>query len=189
MPSSFFSRTSPLGAGAFHLALPQAMLEPQVLQDVLTQRCTGAYGETWMSWSTGSLLVLLSKYLLEEEHVASRYWTRLAGWLQQQHHLFFSSCCCLRVLLAFELLNEYYVMRPDDKCLEGLIESPACQGTSALRRSFPSSPRHSSYFISFHFYEFLKATKFSSLRCAPAPRTSLQSWTCARTIAKGNSSR
>ena len=77
-------------------------------QDVLTQRCTGAYGETWMSWSTGSLLVLLSKYLLEEEHVASRYWTRLAGWLQQQHHLFFSSCCCLRVLLAFELLNEYY---------------------------------------------------------------------------------
>ena len=38
------------------------------------------------------------------------FW-RLAGWLQQQHHLFFSTSCCLRVLLAFELLNEYYAAR------------------------------------------------------------------------------
>ena len=117
--------TSPLGSGAFHISLPQAMLEPQVLQetryvvpevrplkwfllngnhwiwgpkrskrfrhdagrpawsawpcvylysshwqsinsntdsilqDVLTHRCAGAYGEHWMAWTTGSLLVLL----------------------------------------------------------------------------------------------------------------------------------
>jgi len=117
MPSTHFARTSPLGSGAFHISLPQAMLEPQVLQDVLTHRCAGAYGEHWMAWTTGSLLVLLSKYLLEEEHTASRYWTRLAGWLQQQHHLFFSTSCCLRVLLAFELLNQYYVLRPEDKLI------------------------------------------------------------------------
>lgn len=117
MPSTHFARTSPLGSGVFHISLPQAMLEEQVLQDVLTHRCAGPYGETWMAWTTGSLLVLLSKYLLEEEHTASRYWTRLAGWLQQQHHLFFSTSCCLRVLLAFELLNEYYVLRPEDKLI------------------------------------------------------------------------
>lgn len=30
-----------------------------ILQDVLTHRCAGAYGEHWMAWTTGSLLVLL----------------------------------------------------------------------------------------------------------------------------------
>eukprot|EP00439_Symbiodinium_sp_Y106_P041556 s4488_g5.t1 len=113
MPSSHFARTSPLGAGAFHVGLPHAMLE--ALSDVLTQRCVGPLGENFTVWTNGSLIVLLSAYLLQEEHVASRHWTRLSGWLQQQHSLFFSSSCCLRVLLAFELLMHYYAKRPDDK--------------------------------------------------------------------------
>ena len=41
-------------------------------------------------------------------HVPIHDSARLAGWLQQQHYLFFSSSCCLRVLLAFELLTQYY---------------------------------------------------------------------------------
>ena len=134
MPSSHFARpllsvwscvvaaasavspgTSPLGAGAFHVGLPHAMLEAlsavvpvhpvckrelersAECKDVLTQRCVGPLGENFTVWTNGSLIVLLSApraafrlllsardcdvlrsaYLLQEEHVASRHWTRL----------------------------------------------------------------------------------------------------------------
>ena len=39
-------------------------------QDVLTHRCAGPYGETWMAWTTGSLLVLLLGAQLQSDQAS-----------------------------------------------------------------------------------------------------------------------
>ena len=99
-------RCFPRGAATCHAGSTQcrgpsaanvSSCEVQRAQDVLTQRCVGPLGENFTVWTNGSLIVLLpaprvgllgsgpreigtftrSAYLLQEEHVASRHWTRL----------------------------------------------------------------------------------------------------------------
>eukprot|EP00931_Biecheleriopsis_adriatica_P048477 TRINITY_DN28000_c0_g1_i2.p1 TRINITY_DN28000_c0_g1~~TRINITY_DN28000_c0_g1_i2.p1 ORF type:complete len:1730 (+),score=352.19 TRINITY_DN28000_c0_g1_i2:396-5192(+) len=110
MASAQSARTSPVVASDFHIALPHVLLESRVLQDVLVERTGGG-----ARWSTGSLLVLLAAYGLEEEQISSLRWSRLNGWVRQQHASFFSMACCFRVILGFELLNLYFVARPTDR--------------------------------------------------------------------------
>eukprot|EP00930_Biecheleria_cincta_P032609 TRINITY_DN22612_c1_g1_i2.p1 TRINITY_DN22612_c1_g1~~TRINITY_DN22612_c1_g1_i2.p1 ORF type:complete len:1708 (-),score=244.94 TRINITY_DN22612_c1_g1_i2:58-5181(-) len=111
MPSATFARTSPVVSPSFQIALPHAMLNGPNLTGILTEK-TGA---ATSRWSTGSLNVLLASYVLEEEQMSSRLWTKLTGWLRQNHSIFFSVACCFRVIMGFELVSMYHSIRPDDK--------------------------------------------------------------------------
>ncbi|CAE8609063.1 unnamed protein product [Polarella glacialis] len=111
MSTQAFSRTSPLVSNAFHIGVPQAMLEGPKLRDAMVERC----GRGDSRWSIGSLVVLMSAAAVEEWQLDNQRWTTLNGWIRQEHNNFFATACCFRLLLGLEMANLYHSLRPSDK--------------------------------------------------------------------------
>lgn len=102
------SRTPPLMATAFHVGVPQALLEEHVLRDVLLERHPSG-----RLWSEGSLVVLLTSSAIAEAHLLApnQSWATPKGWLRQEHHGFFALHCCFRFLLGLEYVTLWHELR------------------------------------------------------------------------------